>query len=101
MAGSRRSRVHALPPVGKDPGCVWLLVDEGGREVVAQCQPGFPDLGLPGGHLLQGPWMGVGWGSQLTPGSEKPPLAGPSALPLPTLTSSSHFPPSLERKEGP
>jgi len=91
--------VHALPPVGKDPDCVWLLVDEGGREVVARCQPGFPDLGLPGGHLLQGPWMGAGQGSQLTLGSEEPPPAGPSALPLPTLTSSSHSPP-ITGEEG-
>ena len=62
--------MHALPPVGKDPDCVWLLVDEGGREVVARCQPGFPDLGLPGGHLHQGPGMGAGRGSQLILGNE-------------------------------
>lgn len=35
----------SLPLLGKDPECVWLLEDEGGREVVAWCQPGFPDQG--------------------------------------------------------
>lgn len=75
------------PQPGKDLGCVWLLVDEHGRELVARCQPGFPDLGLPGGHLLQGPLDGV-----------EPPSTPPSALPPHLLQPP---PSSLERKEGP
>lgn len=47
--------MRSLPQLGKDLECVWLLVEEGGREVVAKRQPGFPDLGLSRGHLFPGP----------------------------------------------
>ena len=51
---------------------------------------------MQGGSGKEEGWMGAGQGSQLTLGSEEPPPAGPSALPLPTLTSSSvAFPGSL------
>ena len=46
---------------------------------------------------------GPGWGpagAQLTLGSEEPPTAGPSALPLPTLTFSSHSPPITGEEGG-
>lgn len=41
------------PPLpGKDPKYVWLVTDQGGREVVASCQPGFPDPKLPSRRLF-------------------------------------------------
>lgn len=49
------------PPMpGKDPKYVWLVTDQGGREVVASCQQGFPDPKLPSRRLFS---ESLGWGS--------------------------------------
>lgn len=49
------------PPLpGKDPKYVWLVTDQGGREVVASCQPGFPDPKLPSRRLFS---ESLGWGA--------------------------------------
>lgn len=60
--------VHPSPPTpsplpGKDPKYVWLVTDQGGREVVAPCQLGFPDPRLPSGRLFS---ESLGWGSGLS-----------------------------------
>lgn len=76
----------------------WLLVEEGGREVVAPCQLGFPDPGLPSGHLFPGcPWVGAQLGGLLAHTREggapscmasTPPPPCPSASCNPTTLSS-------------
>lgn len=78
-------------------GSWWMRWQGGGG---ARCQPDSLIWGWLGGHLLQGPWMGAGRGSSSLWG-EEPPTAGPSALPLPTLTSSSHSPPITGEEGGP
>lgn len=54
---------HPSPLPGKDPKYVWLVTDQGGREVVASCQPGFPDPKLPSRRLFS---ESLGWGSGLS-----------------------------------
>jgi hypothetical protein len=50
---------HPSPLPGKDPKYVWLVTDQGGSEVVAPCQPGFPDPRLPSRRLFS---ESLGWG---------------------------------------
>lgn len=84
----------SLPLLGKDPECVWLLEDEGGREVVAWCQPGFPDQGY---EWAPPPWVGgqCGGRSWLIPGRMEPPFCMPVLPPPPSCLSAYSSPQTL------